>query len=212
MRISGVEITSDLDTVFILFSLPRLKQTQLSLICKQASLPPLFTPVLAFPNSFYLCSCAVQEESCQRNIHYYSDKNRVAFTSISQRQLYSLLQSSIKNRRRRANCRLAAESPSCPSLLQVDPVWSRGGNDLWSLFVMGQSGKQTSWCSINTEVIRSGTKEMGMMVFPASSIGGNWILWATWFGGIFPLLDPPGSGFIGYPAKAQTIPALASKY
>lgn len=162
MRISGVEITSDLDTMFILFSLPRLKQTQLSLICKRASLPPLFTPVLAFPNSFYLCSCAVQEESCQHNIHYYSDKNRVAFTSISQRQLYSLLQSSIKNRRRRANCHLAAESPNCLSLLQVDPVRSRGGNDLWSLFVMGQSGKQTSWCSINTEVIRSGTKEIGV--------------------------------------------------
>lgn len=126
--------------VFILFSLSRLKhQTQLSLICKQASLPLLFTPVLAFPNSFYLCSCAVQENSCQHNIHYYSDKNRVAFTSISQRQHYLLLQNSIKNRRRWVNCHLPAEFQHCLSLLQVDQVWSRDGSDVCSLFVVGQT-------------------------------------------------------------------------
>lgn len=99
--------------------------------------------LLAFPNSFYLCSCAVQESSCQHNIHYYSDKNGVAFTSISQRQHYSLLQNSIKNRRSKVNCHLAAESQNCLPLLQIDQVWSRGGNGVWSFFVMGQSGKQT---------------------------------------------------------------------
>ena len=96
-------LTSDLATVFILFWLPRLKhkQKRLSLICKQMSLHTVFTVVLlAFPNSFYLCCCAAQENSCQHNIHYYADKNRVAFTSISWRQHYSLLQNSNKNRRR----------------------------------------------------------------------------------------------------------------
>lgn len=117
MRISGVEIISDLDTVFILLSLPRLKhQTQLSLICKQESLPPLFTPVLAFPNSFYLCSCAVQEESCQCNIHYYSDKNRVAFTSISRGQHNSVLQNSIKNRREEGKLSFGCRVPKLPFL------------------------------------------------------------------------------------------------
>lgn len=161
--------------------------------------------LLAFPNSFYLCSCAVQESSCQHNIHYYSDKNGVAFTSISQRQHYSLLQNSIKNRRSKVNCHLAAESQNCLPLLQIDQVWSRGGNGVWSFFVMGQSGKQTSCCSISTKVIRSGTKEIGMIVFPASSIGGDWIWWATGSGGIHPPPPPPGSGFSGHKISCKVV-------
>lgn len=145
----------------------------------------------------------MQENSCQHNIHYYSDKNRAAFTSISQRQHYSLLQNSIKNRRRRVNCHLAAESPHCLSLLQVDQVWSRGGNDVCSLFVMGKQGKQTRCCSSNTKVLGGGTKEIVMMVFVASSIGGDWIWWATGFGGFFlsQILPAVLSVATGYPAE-----------
>lgn len=152
---------------------------------------------LAFPSSFYLCCCAAQKGSCQHNIHYYSDKNRVAFTSVSWRQHYSLLQNSNKNRRSRPNYyRLAAELWNRPSLLQVDEVWSEGANSLWSLWVLCllcdvciREEKKLFFHQHKSQYV-CGAKMFNMSMFPGPSIRGNWIRWAAGPGGfLFPQPD-----------------------
>lgn len=143
----------------------------------------------------------MQESSCQHNIHYYSDKNRVAFTSISRRQHYSLLQNSIKNRRSRVNCHLAAESHNCLPLLQIDQVWSRGGNGL-SLWWGSQGSEQavapSTQKSLGVEPKKSGWSRFQHL--PLEVIGSDGL---QGLGGFFlsQILLAVLSVATGYPAK-----------
>lgn len=83
--------------------------------------------------------CSAERQRCQCGAHYYSGKNRVAFTSISWRQHCSLLQNSIENRTSRANYHLSAELWSSASLLHVYQV------EMWAL--CGLSGLCVClWC------------------------------------------------------------------
>lgn len=145
----------------------------------------------------------MQESSCQHNIHYYSDKNRVAFTSISRRQHYSLLQNSIKNRRSRVNCHLAAESQNCLPLLQIDQVWSRGGNGL-SLWWGSQGSEQavapSTQKSLGVEPKKSGWsrfQHLPLEVIESDGLQG--------LEGFFSLPDPPGSGFSGHRISCKVV-------
>ena len=58
-----------------------------------------------------------------------------------------------------------------------------GLSGLWVCSVMLASGEKTSCCSYQHNVSMCGTKYVNMIVFPESSIRGNWIWWATGPGG-----------------------------